>query len=111
MGTPMEVTNAIEPLDRQRQGGPQPAEEQAVGLMVADMLQAVAVLGVVETLVLDFPAALADAEYFAAADPLAREVGKPERFDHLAVRLVLAKEGADILQWDIRSRALTREEG
>lgn len=58
VGTPMEVTNWVEPLDGQGQGGQQPTEEQAVGLVMAEVLEALAVLGVVATLVLDFPAAL-----------------------------------------------------
>ena len=60
--------------------------------MVTGMLEAVAVLGVIETLVLDFPAAPGDAEYFPAADPPTREVSEPERVEHLAVGLVLAVE-------------------
>jgi integrase len=45
VGSAVEVTNSVEPLDRQRQGGQQLTEEQAVGLRVADMLETVAVFG------------------------------------------------------------------
>jgi len=58
--------------------------------MVADMFEAVAVLGVVEGLVLDFPAALGPEEEGAAANPVAREVGELVGLVHRAVGLVLA---------------------
>src|SRR3974390_1311632 len=61
-----------------------------MALMVADMFEAVAVLGVVEALVLDFPAALGHEEDGAAADPVAREVGEPVGLVHRAAGLVLA---------------------
>jgi len=48
-----------------------------MGFMMADMFKAVAVLGVVETLVFDFSAALGHAEDGAAADAVARGVGEP----------------------------------
>jgi hypothetical protein len=54
----MEVTHSVEPFDGQGQAGQQPDRQQAVALVVADVLEAVPVLGVVEALVLDFPAAL-----------------------------------------------------
>ena len=49
--------------------GEQPNHQQAVALVVADVLEAVKVLGVVEALVLDLPATLGHAEDGAAADP------------------------------------------
>ena len=58
--------------------------------MVPDMFEAVAVLGVVEALVFDFPAALGPEEEGAAAHPVAREVGEPIGLVHRAVGLVLA---------------------
>ena len=44
--------------------------------MVAEVLEAVAVLGVIEALILNFPAAFGQAEQGAAADPVARKVGE-----------------------------------
>jgi len=46
-------------------------------LMVADVFEAVTVLGVVETLVFDFPAALGHAEDGPTADAVARGVREP----------------------------------
>lgn len=59
MRAAVQVTDAIEPLDHQRQEGKQPVEQDAVGFMVADVLDAVAVFGVVEPLVLNLPTLLA----------------------------------------------------
>ena len=50
MGTAVEVTNSVEPFDGEGQAGQQPDHQQAVALMVADVFEAVAVLGVVEAL-------------------------------------------------------------
>jgi len=60
--------------------------------MVADMPPAVTVLGIVEALVLDPPAALGQAVEGAAADPVRGEVGQPVGLDHLAMRLLLPVE-------------------
>ena len=57
--------------------------------MVADVLEAVKVLGVVEALVLDLPATFGHAEDGATARPPGREVGEPVGFEHRAVGLVL----------------------
>lgn len=54
----MEMTQPIEPFDGESQGHDEPLDQQAVALVVADVLHAVTVLGVVETLVLDLSAAL-----------------------------------------------------
>ena len=45
VGTAVEVTNSVEPFYRQGQAGQKPDHQQAVPFMVADMLEAVAVLG------------------------------------------------------------------
>ena len=89
VGTPVEVANAVESFDRQGQAGEQPHQEKAVGLMVADVFEAVAVFGVVEPLILDFPATLGHAEDDPAADFVAREVGEPVGLAQGAVGLVL----------------------
>jgi len=90
VGTAMQVTHPVEPFHGQGQAGEKPDRQQAVALMVADVFKPVAVLGVVEPLVLDFPAALGHAEDGPAADSVAREVGEPVRLTHRAVGLVLA---------------------
>ena len=53
-----QITQAVEPLDSQRQAREQPSDQQAVGMMMTDMLQIMAILGVTEPLVFDFPSAL-----------------------------------------------------
>ena len=55
MPAAMQITQAIEPLDRQRQAGEQPGDQQAVGVMMTDVPQAMAVLGVIESLIFRFP--------------------------------------------------------
>ena len=77
VGTTVKVTNSVEPFDGQGQAGQQPDHQQAVAFMVADMFEAVAVLGIVKAFVLDLPAALGHAEDGPTADPVAREVGEP----------------------------------
>ena len=47
-----QITQAVEPLDGQRQAREQPSDQQAVCMMMTDMLQIMAVLGVIEPLVL-----------------------------------------------------------
>lgn len=45
MGAAMQMAQAIEPLDHQRQQSEQPNDQQAGGLVMAEVLEAVAVLG------------------------------------------------------------------
>ncbi len=58
----VEIAQAVESFDGQSQAGNQPDQEQAVGVVVADVFQTVAILGVVESLILDLPTALGEAE-------------------------------------------------
>src|ERR1700757_2884865 len=90
MGSPMEVTEAIKPLDGKRKSGYQPVQQQAVGVMMRDVLQFMLALGFIKALVLDLPAALGHAKQRACADLLRREVGQPICFDQGSVGLVLA---------------------
>ena len=50
MRAAVQITQAVESFDGQRQDGEQPTDQQAVGMMMADVLEAVTVLGVIETL-------------------------------------------------------------
>src|SRR5213592_3333918 len=88
VSTAVEVAQPVETLETQREKKHEPAHQQTVVVMVAEMLEAVAVLGVVEALVLDLPAALGHAIEGAAADA-GRSVGEPVGFDHLTVALML----------------------
>ena len=66
MASAMQVTEPIQPFDGQRKGNQEPADEHAVGMMMADMLHAVAIFGIVETLVLDLPSAFGNLKKGAA---------------------------------------------
>src|SRR6266853_232683 len=52
-----QITQAVQPLDGQPQAGEQPSDQQAVRVMMADMSESVAVLGVIKPLILDLPTA------------------------------------------------------
>ena len=53
---PMEVTHSVEACDDQGEAGQQPDPQQTAARVVTERFEAVAVLGVVEAWVLDFPA-------------------------------------------------------
>ena len=89
VGAARKVTQAVEPFEGEGQAGQPPDPQPTVALVVAEVLEAVAVWGVVASLVLDFPAALGPAEDGAAAHPVARKVGEPVGLVHLPVGLVL----------------------
>src|SRR5215831_19541177 len=57
---------------------------------MAEMFEAVAILGVVEPLVLDLPTTLGQGVERAAAQWSAGEIGRPESFDPLPIRMALA---------------------
>jgi len=57
--------------------------------MMTDMLQIMAVLGVIESLVLDFPTALSTVKQHSTADFSDRGIGEPQRFNDLTVRFLL----------------------
>src|SRR5438552_13929679 len=59
-------------------------------MVVADVFQSVAVLGVVEALVLDLPAALGQGVERAAADLSGGKIGEPVGLDDFPVRMTLA---------------------
>ena len=58
MRAAMQVPQTVEPLQCEGQAGQQPDQEQTALLVMADMLKSIAVLGVVEALIFDLPAAL-----------------------------------------------------
>jgi hypothetical protein len=49
-----QMTQAIEPLDGQRQAREQPGDQQAVAVIMTDGSQTMAVLGVIKSLIFDF---------------------------------------------------------
>jgi hypothetical protein len=58
VSAPTQITQAVQSLDGERQTSEQPSDQQAVGMMMADMPQAMAVLSVIKALVLYFPSTL-----------------------------------------------------
>ena len=58
----VKVSESVESFDGQGQHGEQPTDQQTVGMMMTDMLEAVTTLGIVEALVLNLPTAFGHAE-------------------------------------------------
>ena len=58
----MQIAGAVKPLDHQGKQNEDPIHQHAVGVVVLDMLHPVKILGTIEPLVLDFPAALGQFE-------------------------------------------------
>src|SRR5260370_4251353 len=87
-----QITQAVQPLDGQPQAGEQPSDEQAVRVMMADMSESVAVLGVIKPLILDLPTAFGSVIQHPTADCFDRGIGEPERFPDLTVRFLLPVE-------------------
>ncbi len=57
----MEIAGPIEPADDEGRQRQQPSKQKAIGVVVTDVFQPLVGLAAVETLVLDFPAALGHA--------------------------------------------------
>jgi len=64
----MQIADSVEPFDDEGQQDKQPADQNAVGMVMTDVLQPVAVLGVIESLIFDFPAAFGEVIQREAAD-------------------------------------------
>lgn len=82
MGTAMQIAQPVESLQRERQAGQQPDDEQAALVVVADMLQSITIVSIVEAFIFNMPSTLGDATR--------REVGEPVSLDDIAIRFVLA---------------------
>jgi len=85
----MQIAQPVESLQGQGEAGEQLDDEHPAGVVIADVLQPVAVLGVVEAPVLDQPAALGHRIERAAADLPTGKVGEPGGLDDFAARLML----------------------
>ena len=72
MGSTMQITEAIQPLDSESQRVEQPLDQQAVVVMTRNMFQLMLVFGFIEGLVLNLPATFGHAEQGACADLLGR---------------------------------------
>src|SRR5437899_11858793 len=84
MCAPVKRAESVESFDGQGQNGDEPPDQQTVGVMAADMLDAVIVLGFVEALVLDLPATLGHAVEGRSAHARGRKIRQPIGFDHCA---------------------------
>src|SRR5690348_17693307 len=73
----MQIAPPVESLQRERQAGQQPDDEQAALVVVADMLQAITILSIVEAFIFNVPSTLGHVVQTAAADATRREVGEP----------------------------------
>lgn len=85
----VQVAQPVEAFDHQRQDRDQPANEQAVRMVMADVLHPVAVLGVVESLVLDLPPALRHPVKGSAGHIPLGKVGEPVRLVYLPIGFML----------------------
>ena len=90
MRAAMQVPQTVEPLQCEGQAGQQPDQEQTALLVMADMLKSIAVLGVVEALIFDLPAALGHGVEAAATQATRGEIGEPIGLDDFSIAMVLA---------------------
>ncbi len=86
----VEIAQTVESLDGQGQTGNQPDQQQALGMVMADVFQSVAILGVIEPLIFNLPAALRQAEQRAATQARGGEIRQPEGLEEGSIGLVLA---------------------
>src|SRR6266540_7295286 len=89
MVSAVQVAQPVKAFDHHSQGDQQPDDEDAVRLVMADVLHAITILAIVEAVILDLPAALGDAVKTQAAKFGDGEVGQPFGFDHGAIGFVL----------------------
>jgi len=85
----VQVTKTIKAFDHHSQQAKQPTDQHAVGVMVTDMLQAIAIFGVIEALVLYLPTTLGHVIERKTSDLARAEVGQPVGLDDRAIGFVL----------------------
>src|SRR5580700_3520577 len=90
MRAAMQVAQAVEPLQSEAQADQQPDQEQTALVVMADLLQSIAVLGIIEALVFYLPAAFRHGIEATAAHATRGKIGQPVGLDDFAVRVVLA---------------------
>src|SRR5580700_5012905 len=89
MPAAMQVAQSIEPLQSEAQTDQQPDQEQAALVVMADLLQSIAVLGIIEALVFYLPAAFGHGVEATAARATRGKIGEPVGLDDLTVGMVL----------------------
>ena len=62
MAPSMQMAQSIQTFNRESQAYEEPVQKQAVGVVMGDMGHPITVLGIVETLVFDFPTTLGHAK-------------------------------------------------
>ena len=86
----VQVTKAIKAFDDHGQQAKQPTDEHAVGVMMTDMFEPVAVLGVIEALVFNLPTALGHVIERKATELARGEVSQPVSLNQRAIGFMLA---------------------
>src|SRR5947207_15685255 len=86
----MQIAQPVESLQRERQAGQQPDDEQAALVVMADMPQSITILSIVEAFIFNVTSILVHVVQAATADATRREVGEPVGIDDIAIRFVLA---------------------
>jgi hypothetical protein len=75
MGAAAQIPQAVQPLDGQRQASERPSDQQAVGVMMANMFEVVAIFGITKPLIFDLPPALGSVIQNSTADCCDRGIG------------------------------------
>src|SRR3972149_7560513 len=90
------MSQPVKAFDAEGKAGEERVQEDAVGLVVGDVFEPVAVLGVVEALIFDLPAAAAHAEEGSRSDGALGEGGGAVGPDQASIlALVLVAEHTD----------------
>src|SRR5580700_8368648 len=90
MRAAMQVAQTVEPLQRETQAEQQPDQEQTALVVMADLLQSIAVLGIIEALVFYLPTAFGHGVEATAAHGGRGKIRQPIGLDDLTVGVVLA---------------------
>ena len=85
MFSPVQIAQPVEAFDHHGESDQQPNDQDAVGLVVTDMLHAIAVFAIVEAAILNLPAALGPAIETQATQRGDGEVGDPLGLDDRAI--------------------------
>src|ERR1700756_763605 len=90
MRTAMQIAQTVEPLEGESQAGQQPYHEQAAFVVVANMLEPIAIFSIVEAFIFYLPATLGHGVQATTVNLLRGEIRQPVSLHHRAIRFVLA---------------------
>ena len=90
MRAPVQITRSVKMFDHQRENDEEPMDQQAVFMVMGDVFESVAILGVIEPLVLNLPTALGEEIQLLGGNQERGEIGQPIRFTHCSIGSVLA---------------------